>query len=212
MESIQEVIKKIQEKGIKSRLENVDNNIIKKLHNDLVRGMSPKKECAITIATAKQYEGLCWLKYRFTPSFQKKEEYQNVIGLHVMPYRIYERHLANIQEASTESPFIKQNTDYSNYDIKSGNIHICPNNEWQIVLIKKTSTQGPYWATDEEAHKNGYTLKIGNKFVQEKYYFPRITAGTEKDRPLDIFNENDDEDEDLISLIKSALDEVRKTH
>lgn len=152
-----------------------------------------------------QYKGLKWLRCLFNDNVKLKDEYKddNVVGFHIMPYRIKPEHLKHIVCSDTEHKFKIQNNNFTDYDPKTGNIHICPNGIWQIVLVKKQPNYGPGFLETNSKEFNIYER------IKPNYYFPRIDSN-ENDLSahkieLSVDSTND---EALLKLIQDVINEI----
>lgn len=145
-----------------------------------------------------RYEGLVWLKCRLAPEMIKilKPEYQGITGIHIMPYRIKKDHLAGIIEYNNSQikKFMDEEESFSDYDQKSGNIHITPNNEWQIVLYVHTEgiADGPRWKDNDNAGKDVNNLIINEKYlINDNFYFPKVSNHEEGIKICEKLEDND---------------------
>lgn len=151
-----------------------------------------------------QYVGLKWIKCIFKDDVKMKSEYKDVEGFHLMPYRIRKADFENAVISGSVGKFIEQETDFSDFDINTGNIHICPNGAWQIVLIVNTGTEskpklsGPGW---RKIICNSDSFKVEYE-VKTNYYFPRIDSN---DEDIEVNNEKYD---DLLKLINDVIKEI----
>lgn len=170
--------------------------------------------CEISSAAVKgQYNGLKWYRCLFKADTinRLKPEYKDVVGIHIMPYRIRTENLIGIVSSNkNEHAFNEQSDTFSDYDPDTGNIHICPNDEWQIVLIKKNkSGYGPGWADENIESFELNDMSLIQKFkIKTDYYFPRIDT---KENDLSVYTRKLSvhcKIEELIEFIKDVIKEM----
>jgi len=141
-----------------------------------------------------QYKGLRWIKCYFKDDCKLKEPYKDVKGFHIMPYRIMPEHVKKAVPSVSQGEFKNQENSFTDYDITTGNIHICPNSKRQLVLLVNNGTEkrpkynGPGWKVTPDG-------KLGTSNIKTNFYFPPIGS---------------DSSDDLFDLINSMLEAVKE--
>lgn len=162
----------------------------------------------------KQYSNcnLKWIRLYLSNQIKLllKEEYKEVIALHIMPYRI---NVNDIKSAINKDDLkIKQekygyikfneiiniNSNYVDYDINTGNIHKKVNYDYQIVCVINNKQYGPGW---KEKPKD----KLELKNIKKNFYYPKIDEREEN--LCKNFNEKDTTDY-INKLIKDVLEKI----
>lgn len=159
-----------------------------------------------------QYNGLKWLRLELSDKIKTKlkDEYKEVLALHVMPYRINvndvecaisKDDLKTKQEKYGYTKFneiIKENSDFVDYDPETGNIHKNVNYDYQIVCVMNKKHYGPKWKKDPNNK-----LELEN--IKTNWYYPKIDE--RKENLCKNFTE-DDIIKYVNKLINDVLDEI----
>jgi hypothetical protein len=189
-----------------SELDRVLNKL--KSDSDIMGCIKSDGAKIITAPGRFQYRGLKWIKCIFNDEaidrIKKLHDPEDdilgyVSGYHIMPYSIKNHALDNLVKSNTSHEFYLQEDDFSDCDLGTGNIHICPNGEWQIVLLSsknpdaKKKASGPYWNGNVPEKSGADKLSEKDKeSINYDYYFPKI-KGSEKEESLIVTDEMDDE-------------------
>lgn len=140
-----------------------------------------------------QYREIHWIRVRISANITRKQGFESVESIHIMPYRISREDIENaVCMNENKKSFNEMNADFVDYDPRSGNFHKRMNeeNKIQIVLIqqKKGSPKGPGWASEtSQITKDGHNVKCD-------WYFPNIC--------------DKNNDDSLEKLLKNVFDTI----
>lgn len=179
----------------------LDKKIFSAIENVYVNGRSQYSNCDIE-----------WIRLYLSDQVKTKlkDEYKEVIALHIMPYRINindVRCAINKDDLKTKqekygytkfNEIIKENPNYVDYDFSTGNIHKKVNYDYQIVCVINDSQYGPKW---KEKPNN----KLELKNIKTSWYYPKIDEREEN--LCKNFNEEDTINY-INKLIKNMLKEI----
>ena len=173
-----------------------------------------------------QYSGIIYWKKLTLKEKITNENYEDVIGLHIMPYRITKDTVEKaVKKDSNKHPFNKEilkNSDFCDYDTGSANFHKLPNNEYQVVLVitKKDKDGKPIKDKDgnlisligtgwiDEAINENENIVERLKKIKDNYYFPPITDPDAYDEKIKNRGIKKDSPEFIAFLVKEALDKI----
>lgn len=132
------------------------------------------------------YKGHYWFSLKLKEEQKKNDDYDDVVALHIKPYRITTEDIKSAKKRSSGKGkmFCMQDSGYVDYDPKSANFHknVDEGNselDIQVVLISKnTNPQGPGWknSLEKESYNVESPLQKGRNYVKTDWYFPSINA------------------------------------
>ena len=142
-----------------------------------------------------QYSGVIfWYKWAFSSDIidKLKERNIDIKGINIMPYRITKAVVekAANKDADNAKKFNEEiipNPEYCDYDPKSGNFHMKPNGQYQVVLV---GGLGPGWKGGKSIIESE-NIDDRLKKIKVEHYFPRI--------------DSEDNTESIAKLVENAL-------